>query len=229
MNDLIEVNPASLLAQGEAADKTRIITLNREAWLQAAVQRMRPVFLGHGFTVPEIQVSVGWPSTGGLGTAKRTIGQCWYGETTADQKPQLFISPLLDEVSAPQGVIATLVHEVCHVIAGSDAKHGAKFVKVMKKVGLTGKPTATEAGEDLIVRMGQWSEELGPFPHSKIVPTMKQKKQGTRMIKCQCRDCEYTARTVRKWIDLYGAPICPCNKFPMKVEGLEEIEPEEGE
>lgn len=224
MND--KISPIEPGALAELKEVSRIVTLNREAWLQGAVQRMRPAFLGHGYTVPELQVSVGWPSTGGLGTAKRTIGQCWYGETTADQKPQLFISPLLDEVSEPQGVIATLVHEVCHVVAGSEAKHGGKFVKVMKKVGLDGKPTATHAGEDLIVRMKQWADELGPFPHSKIVPTLKQKKQGTRMIKCQCRDCEYVARTVRKWIDLHGAPICPCNRFPMKVEGAE-IEPEE--
>src|SRR6185369_14143006 len=152
MRDLMETNPASLRAQQESADKSRIVTLNREAWLQAAVEEMRPIFRGHGYEGHDLQVSVGWPSRGGLGNAKRTIGQCWFGETTADKKPQLFISPLTDEVTAPQGVLATLVHEVVHVVAGSDAKHGPRFVKVMKKVGLVDKPTATSAGPDLIVR-----------------------------------------------------------------------------
>src|SRR6185295_19948871 len=100
---------------------SEIILPNREAWLQSAVAKLRPIFRGHGYEVPELQVSVGWPSSGGLGTRKRTIGQCWFGETTADQKPQLFISPLLDEVVSPMGVLPTLIHEVCHVCAGSDA------------------------------------------------------------------------------------------------------------
>jgi hypothetical protein len=201
---------------------SKIIIPNREAWLQAAVERMRPMFLGHNFKVPELQVSVGWPSAGGLGTRKRTIGQCWFGETTEDKKPQLFISPLLDEVASPQGVLSTLVHEVCHVIAGSDAKHGPKFVKVMTKVGLTGKPTATEAAEDLIERMKQWAEELGAFPHSKIVPNPKlHKKQTTRLRKCECAECGYTVRTTQKWLEI-GTPICPADKVPMKAMGQED-------
>lgn len=197
--------------------------LNREAWLQAAVQKLRPMFLGHNYTVPEIAVSVGWPSSGGLAKKRKTIGQCWYGSMTADNKAQLFISPLLDEVATADGVLATLVHEVVHVIAGPDAKHGPKFVKVMKQLGLTGKPTATVADEDLIVRLGQIAIDLGPFPHSKIVPTPKDPKaQTTRMKKCECETCGYVARTVKKWLDEVGAPICPCNKQQMKVQLPEE-------
>lgn len=203
-----------------------IIVLNRESWLQAAVQKLRPIFKGHNFDVPELQVSCGWPSSGGLGKAKRTLGQCWFGESTADNKPQLFISPMLEEIitsdgkSNARGVLATLVHEVVHVIAGPDAKHGPKFVRVMKKLGLEGNPTTTHAGDDLVVRLGQIITDLGAFPHSKIVPTEKDpKKQTTRMKKCECADCSYVARTVKKWLDLYGPPLCPCNKKPMKLEG----------
>src|SRR4029079_11501884 len=104
---------------------------NREAWLDAAVGKLRPIFLGHGYTIPELRVSVGWPSRGGLANKKRTIGQCWFGATAADGKHQIFISPILDEkVATPGGVLATLVHEIVHVAAGPDAKHGPKFVKV---------------------------------------------------------------------------------------------------
>ena len=198
-------------------------TLNREAWLQAAVAKLRPLFLGHGFTIPEVQVSVGWPSSGGLATKKKTIGQCWFGSTTADGKPQLFISPLLDEVASPQGVLPTLVHEICHVAAGPDAKHGPKFKKIATKMGLTGKPTTTEAGDDLKVRLQQMADELGKFEHSRIVPGPKTpKKQSTRMKKCECAECGYIARTVQKWLDEAGAPICPKDKVPMKVQLAEE-------
>lgn len=202
--------------------------MNREEWLTAAVQKLRPIFLGHGYTIPELRVSVGWPSSGGLAKKKRTIGQCFFGCSAADGKPQIFISPLLDaDVCSPQGVLATLVHEVAHVAAGSDAKHGPKFVKVMKKLGLEGKPTATVAGEDLIIRMKQILEELGPFDHSAIVPVKENKPQTTRMKKVECEDCGYVARTVKKWLDASGPPLCPCNSKVMKIDlGLGE---EEGE
>lgn len=201
-------------------------TLNREAWLEAAVQKLRPIFLGHGYSIPELRVSVGWPSSGGLAQKKKTIGQCWFGTMAEDNKPQLFISPLLDNVVEPQGVLATLVHEVGHVAAGPDAKHGPKFVKVMKKLGLEGKPTATTAGADLIVRFEQLAQELGPFPHSKIVPIKVPKTQTTRMRKMECGDCGYVARAAKKWLEM-GALLCPCNKAPMKIDlGLDE---EEGE
>lgn len=208
---------------------SKILITNREHWLQEATQKIRPIFLGFNFKVPELHISVSWPSSGGLSTKKRTIGQCFYGSMSADGKPHLFISPLLDEVAAPQGVLPTLVHEMCHVVAGPDAKHGPAFVRVMKKLGLEGKPTATAAGEDLIARLKQIAEELGAFPHSKIVPSDKgPKKQNTRMLKMQCRDCDYVARTVRKWLDLYGPLICPCNKLPMQGPGAE-IEEEDEE
>lgn len=191
--------------------------LNREAWLDAAVQKLRPIFLGHGYTVPELRVSVGWPSSGGLAQKKKTIGQCWFGTTAADGKPQLFISPLLDDPKESQGVLATLVHEVVHTIAGFDAKHGPKFKKIMEKVGLAGKPTATHAGEDLIIRLGAIADELGAFPHSRIVPTKKPKTQTTRMLKCECGTCGYTVRLSRKWLDI-SEPLCPVDKISMPPE-----------
>lgn len=216
---MTEVNQASFIAQQDSAIHQEIGRMNREAWLQAAVARLRPIFQGFNYVVPDIAVSVGWPSRGALSTKKRVIGQCWFGSTTADGKPQLFISPVLDEVATADGVLATLVHEVVHVIAGPDAKHGPKFVKVMKQLGLEGKPTATIAGEDLTVRLGQIAVDLGAFPHSKIVPGSKDPKvQTTRMKKCSCESCGYVARTVQKWIDSIGAPICPCNKQQMKIE-----------
>ena len=198
----------------------------REAWLNAAVDKIRPMFTGAGFTIPDIRVSVGWPSKGGLATKKRIIGQCWFGMTAKDGKPQLFISPLLDDVLDPSGVLATLVHEIGHVAAGADAKHGPRFVKMMKAVGLEGKPTATTAGADLLARLGEFVKDLGEFPHSAIVPTKPPKVQSTRMIKMTC-GCGYIARTARKWLDEHGAVICPCNNQRMEVDlGLDEGEKE---
>ncbi len=182
---------------------------NRESWLQEATEALRPLFLGAGYTVPPIAVSVGWPSRGATSRAKRVIGECWHGRMTEDKLPQLFISPLLDDPTEAQGVLATLVHELCHVVAGPDAKHGPQFVKVMKKVFLEGKPTSTVASETLIER----------FKQKIILSDAEKKKQTTRMKKVCCPDCEYVARTVQKWLDLHGPPLCPCNKLPMWVDG----------
>jgi hypothetical protein len=184
------------------------VNITREGWLDAAINKLRPIFSDHGYPLPDIRVSVGWPSKGGLANKKRVIGQCWFGATAADGKPQLFISPLLEEVGESGGVLPTLVHEVCHVAAGPDAKHGPRFVKVMKALGLTGKPTATIAGEELLVRLRAISTELGPFPHSKLVPIKDYKPQSTRMIKCACAQCGYQIRLTRKWLEV-GIPECP--------------------
>jgi len=39
--------------------------------------------------------------------------------------------------------------------------------------------------------------------------TTAPKRQSSRHLKCQCLTCGYTARTSRKWLDLYGPPHCP--------------------
>lgn len=192
--------------------------MNREAWLEAAVEKLRPIFLGKGYTVKELRVSVGWPSSGGLGTRKRAIGECWAGSTAADGKPQIFISPLLDEPTAPMGVLATLIHEVVHVVAGPEAKHGPKFAKIAHNMGLEGKPTSTSAGEELIERLKLIVTDLGAFPHSKLVPTKERKPQTTRMRKCECETCGFMVRMTQKWADV-GMPICPMpNHGSMKLE-----------
>ena len=191
--------------------------LNREAWLESAIEKLVPIFRGHGYELPGLRVSIGWPSAGGLGQRKRVIGQCWGAEASTDGKFQLFISPLLDDPKEAQGVLATLVHEIVHTVAGTEAKHGPKFKKIMLKVGLAGKPTATHAGEDLLVRLSQIADELGAFPHSKIIPVKKPKVQTTRMLKCSCKTCEYTVRLTRKWLEV-GEPICPVDKIPMPPE-----------
>jgi rubrerythrin len=206
--------------------------MNREQWLQSAVEKLKPIFKGKNFDIPSVQVSVGWPSRNPLGRAKRTIGECWKGEVSADGRPQIFISPLLDDATEPMGVLATLIHEIVHAVVGCEAKHGPKFAKAAKSLGLEGKPTSTHAGEDLVIRMKQIAEELGPFPHSKIVPTEdKLKKQTTRMKKCVCEECGYTVRLAKKWMDEVGLPICPGGSAekphgPTKSELPEGEEPE---
>lgn len=193
--------------------------MNRESWLQAAVEELRPLFRGKGLEVPELNVSCGFPSRNATGTKKRAIGECWDGLVSADGKPQLFISPFLVEVPADkiiadaplaleQGVLATLVHEMVHATIGNEAKHGPKFKKAMEKVGLAGKPTATIASPDLATRLGMVIQHLGNYPHAALVLKRERKVQTTRMRKCECSACGFLVRLTQKWADV-GAPICP--------------------
>jgi len=186
----------------------------REAWLAAAVKAMEPLFAKSGSNIPPIRVTCGWPSERGTSEKKRCIGQYWTGKASKDGVAQIFITPWLDEaeVAAPVGVLSTLAHEVVHAVAGIEAKHGPAFKKIAVAIGLEGKMTATIAGEELCKTLTTMSEALGPFPHSKIDPTMNPvKKQSTRMVKCVCKEveCGFLVRTSRKWITDVGSPHCP--------------------
>lgn len=182
----------------------------RESWLHKAVSLMVPLFEAHGYKIPPIRVSCGWPHSGGTKKNKRTIGQCWAGEASSDGHPQIFISPWLDLPADPMGVLATLVHEVVHATVGNKEKHGKVFGKCARAVGLEGKLTATVAGAELTVKMLIWLEELGKYPHAKLdLLKSPVKKQSTRMIKMECPECGYVCRTSMKWINEVGPAHCP--------------------
>lgn len=178
--------------------------MNREQWLQDAVEHLAPVFKQRtGLGLPDVHVSVGWPSKGGTSTKKRVIGQCW---PTQEHGAQIFISPLLDDAF---DVLAVLVHELVHALH-PDSGHRGDFVASSKAMGLVKPWTATSAGEDLEPVLTNLIGEMGEFPHSKIEPgSPKLKPQTTRMRKIECPEDGYTVRTTSKWLDI-GLPTCPC-------------------
>ena len=111
-------------------------------------------------------------------------------------------------ISDPLKVLSTLRHELVHAAVGIDAKHGPRFTKAARKVGLAGKPTATYASDELLPWLGEIAEQLGGYPHPALNP-MSRKKQSTRMLKAVCGECGYTVRLTRKWAEV-GLPSCPC-------------------
>jgi len=179
----------------------------REAWLQAAVVALRPLCVSAALDVPAlIHVSVGWPSRSALSAKRQRLGECWYGETSQDGHPQLFISPVIAD---SHRVLDVLLHELLHT-ALPKAKHGPKFAKAAKAVGLEGKPTTTVAGADLLKRLGEIVKQLGPMPHAGLTVSSKHKVQSTRLLKaCAADCCGYIVRVTKKWIDDEGCPLCP--------------------
>ena len=53
----------------------------------AAVDHITPIFESRGYAVPQVKVSVGFPSTGGKG---RHLGQCWSSKAAEDNINQIF-------------------------------------------------------------------------------------------------------------------------------------------
>lgn len=184
--------------------------MNREEWLNKAVEKLRPVFEAAEVRWPDgvaLRVSVGWPVRGALSKNKRRIGECHPTESSKDEVNEIFISPWLDD---PLVVLETEVHEVIHAIDNCKAGHRGAFGVAARKVGLEGKITATHAGDKLKERLNVIIKDLGEYPHSTLDPaTLDKKKQGTRMIKLQCPACGYVVRTTRQWIEV-GLPVCPC-------------------
>jgi len=181
----------------------------REAWLDSAMEYVRPLFEGAGYNVPNnIRIGVGWPSRGGTSVKKRRIGEAWANRCSADSSHEIIISIWL---ANPVDVLATLIHEVAHVVVGLEHGHRKPFADCVRAVGLDGKPTATHAGDALAERMAGWMDELGPYPHARLDGADKPKKQTTRMLKLECIECGAKVRTTAKWIDAYGDSWpCPC-------------------
>lgn len=186
----------------------------REEWLVAATAALAPLFEAIGETIPAVRVSVGWP--GGRGKKNDVIGQCWPTSLSADKVAQVFISPVLaDGVK----VLDVLTHELVHAVDDCQSGHKGRFTKVAKALGLTGKMTATVAGEDLKASLEGILEDLGEYPHAALASGQGAEgpaKQGTRMLKVECGEGSgYVVRMTRKWIDEYGTPSCPCHDAPM--------------
>lgn len=188
----------------------------RELWLQKAITICtEKLFKRHGYEVPAVKVSVGFP---GGGNARTRIGEHWHPEASDDKLGSIFISPTLDELDTVLGV---LIHELVHAAVGNAAGHGPIFKKCALAVGLTGKMRSTVAGEELkSTFFPSITAEIGECPHRKLNLGMRPtKKQTTRMIKCECMECGYIARTSKTNIENFGTPLCPCNRESMEVVG----------
>lgn len=190
----------------------------REEWMTAALEDITKLFKGHNYDVPKVRVSCGWPSRGGLSKTKKTIGQCWSPEAASDGVAQIFISPWLENES-DIGVLPTLVHEMVHAVVGLPAKHGKPFRECAVKLGLEGKMTSTHAGAELMKIFTLWRGKLGDYPHAKLDPKKSPvETQSTRMIKMQCNECGYLARTSKKWLEQVGPVECPAGHGVTSIE-----------
>jgi hypothetical protein len=191
------------------------IPMNREAWLNALVEKLRPLFREHGYELPErIRVSCGWPSDAGRAKIRRHIGEAWHPRVSADGSSETFISPA---VSDPVEVADIMVHELVHHAVGTACMHKGPFRRLALAVGLTGRMHATVAGPALRERLHAICAELGPYPHAAITGE-KDRKQATRMRKVECPGCGCIVRMTRSWLERIGAPTCGCGMRMLEAD-----------
>lgn len=184
----------------------------RELWLQNAVDLVSPIFKNKGYTIPKVQVSCGFPSTG---NKSKHVGQCWGKSSTNDGTNQLFISPVLDE---PVQVLDTLVHELVHAVDDCIHHHGPEFKKIATDVGLQGLMREASAGPWLLEQLTAISRQLGKYPHSKInLAHSSSKKTGPRP-RAKCKKCGYEVTPLKKWLHM-GPPLCPKHTTEMEPIG----------
>lgn len=190
-------------------------TPNREQWLNSLTTHLRQHFTTSGFTIPEnVRMTCGFPSKSATSRKNRRIGECWDASRSDGKVFEIFISPV---VSDAVEVGAILAHELVHSTVGLKAGHKGQFIKCAKAIGLEGKMTSTHPGEAFKQALGVMVADVGPYPHETLNASSAPKKQGTRMVKCECEECGYVVRTTSKWIETEGAPHCANPEHPAMI------------
>lgn len=169
----------------------------REAWMNAFAQATRSAFEAAGFPLPAtVRVSIGWPSGG---RRSKAIGECFPHGWSKDKHFEIFIHP--GQQSNSSRVADILTHELVHAAVGLDAKHGPRFRKCAKALGLVGKMTATLAGPDWHAWADSILADMGPMPGADLGYFSQKKKAATRLLKVECDSCGIIARVTKKVVD----------------------------
>lgn len=184
----------------------------REAWLLAAVELLRPIFLAKHPTIPQdVRISCGFASTG---TLSHHIGQCWSCGSSKNELNQIFISPTLSE---PVEVLETLVHELVHAVDSYEHKHDKEFKKIALSLGMEGPMRSAGAGAELKKTLQGLASQLVPYPHGAL-------KVAHRKVVCRakarakCPECGIQVPMYKRFLE-YGPSICPKDTIEMTPVG----------
>ena len=185
---------------------------NRETWLLKATSQLQTkVFTPVNLTIPhDVKISCGFAIGSRAGSKKMTLGVCHPRSHSEDLINEIFMSPQIDDSLQTLG---TLAHELIHAI--DDCKNGHKkaFRDMAHAIGLTGQMRSTTETPELIEILKTIVDDLGEYPHAKIILN-KRPKQGTRNIKIECTDdngngCGFSFRTSQKNADMIQVVTCP--------------------
>ena len=192
--------------------------INRETWLNLMIDKSVPLFDEAGFKISDIReklkVSCSFIQGSRGSKLKNAIGVHYNPSVSADGFHEMMIQPSISDSVQAVGV---LIHEMVHSIQThlyhdkngflNVKPHGKEFRKIALAVGLEGKMTATTESPKLKAIIQKWIDELGEYPHAKMTLNDSRKKQTTRMIKLECRQCGFICRASGGAIIKYGYPM----------------------
>ena len=150
-----------------------------------------------------------------------TVGQIHYDFSTDNGKNEIVISNRLNgsKTKAESSYVGhILLHEMIH---SCTVHHGHKgqFKRLALLVGMTGKMTSTESGEDLDARIiKEVVNPLGKFPHKAVTNVTERK--GSRMKKIVCTRCDLIMRGSRTVVGKVEGANCPCCGVGFLEEGV---------
>jgi hypothetical protein len=209
---------------------TTAITFDtREEWLahMAAALAAGPFKdAGVELNLDNVRMSVGWAKSRAKDISD-ALGACYSDAASTKAYREIFISPEVEDSLLVAGILA---HELAHAALPFGTGHKAPFAKIVKAIGLEGKPKHAGSSLELLEgKFAAWAkpviERAGPYPHAKmdlggpgITAAGAPKKQATRMLKIECPSCRdedtpYILRASRATLDR-GLPSCP-------IHGLE--------
>ena len=158
-----------------------------------------------------------------------TLGQCHYKQSTGNNKHEIIISNRLNgngKKTDSTRIAHVVLHEMIHTCTYGHGHKGA-FKRLALALGMSGKMTSTENGEDLEERMKtEIVDVLGKFPHKAVTTVTKRK--GSRLLKITCTQCNIVMRASAKVCDkiIYqDCPACPNDDYvheigTLQVEGV---------
>ena len=177
----------------------------RVAWLEKAYKLLRDELLPEA---PErVTITFGFPSKGARPSRNQRIGEYAHFLENCDAGPGLLtLHPTI--FREPARVLDVLLHEMIHAACPNDG-HRGQFPKLAKRVGLTGRMTATVAGDELKAKLeGFLADRLPPMPNGHGDLTSDRKKQSTRLRKYVCPSC---GQIVRAATDCLNAVCGDCD------------------
>lgn len=178
-------------------------SIERHAWLETAKGWCERAIVKAGYTVPaNTRISIGFAGR----APKKTLGFCFHAAASSDGAREVFIGPHIQD---PVEIVGVILHELIHASLPDGEGHGKNFGKAARALGLDGKLTATHPSDDLRAAIETKFLRANPYPAGTIdLGLSGLKKQTTRLLKVQCKECGYTVRTTARWL-AEGVPSCP--------------------
>lgn len=200
----------------------------REEWLTKAMHLViEKVFAPHNLRFPPIVKVCPAPLRWNVEKQAGVLGMCVYPDQAQDGCVHMFINTILGSDDSIR-ILATLVHELVHAHCmgeGHECKHGFPFSKIIRDVGLAGKPTHTfaEEGSELYATLSAIAVELGEYPHKPLLPKATKKRTSEVLSWVSETDPEYEVKCKFSLSQEKGAPR-DYNGQPMQPKDMQKFQ-----